>query len=214
MAESRWYLSIDGQQEGEFPLDEVRARIQKNQGRRVLVWTQGMSQWADPADLPQFRVAPAAAPAPAPVAPAPAPTPPVAPAPSAAPAATLEPSVSPKIGTDAIKQQAGILKSLLDFRFEHFITGQIIPVIYVILAVVIALAVIGAILVSGFGGLYTAITFKSFTMAITAIGTIILAPLVGVLYLALVRIWFEFLIIVFRIKQDLTTLVDRGAEKK
>ena len=214
MAESRWYLSVDGQQEGDFTLDEVRSRIQKNQGRRVLVWTQGMAQWADPADLPQFRVAPAApAPAPPPAA-SPAPAPSVVPTPSAAPATTMEERVSAKIDKEAIKQQAGILKSLLDFRFEHFVTGKIIPVIYIILVIVIALAVVGAIIVTGFGGLISAIRFESFTMAITALGTIILAPLVGVLYLALLRIWFEFLIIVFRIKQDLTTLVDRSETKK
>ena len=211
MAESRWYLSVDGQQEGDFTLEDIRGKIQKNQGRRVLVWTQGMSQWADPADLPQFRVATPAPPAPAP---APAPAPPsVAPTPAAGPGSTIEQPISKKIDTESIKQQAGILKSLLDFRFETFVTGKIIPVIYIILVIVIALAVVGAILVSGIGGLISAIRFESFMMAVTALGTIILAPLVGILYIALLRIWFEFLIIVFRIKQDLTTLVDRSEEK-
>lgn len=203
MAESRWYLSVDGQQEGDFTLEDVRAKIQKNQGRRILVWTQGMAQWADPVDLPQFKVAPA--PAPAPV---------VIPAPAAGPSTSVDQPVSAKIDKAAIKQQAGILKSLLDFRFQHFVTGKIIPVIYIILMVVIVLAVLGAILISGFGGLISAIRFESFTLALTAIGTIILAPLVGILYLALVRVWFEFLIIVFRIKEDLTTLVQRTEEKK
>jgi hypothetical protein len=212
MAESRWYLSVDGQQEGDFTLEEVRSKIQKLQGRRVLVWTQGMAQWADPADLPQFRVAPAAAPAPA-AATAPAPS--VAPTPTAAPATTIEEHpISSKLDKDAIVQQAGILKSLLDFRFEHFVTGKIIPVIYIILVVVIALFVVWAVLYRGFWGLISAIRFESFALAIIALGTIIIAPLLGVLYLALLRIWFEFLIIVFRIKQDLTTLVERGADKK
>lgn len=213
MAESRWYLSVDGQQEGDFTLEEVRSKIQKLQGRRVLVWTQGMAQWADPADLPQFRVAPAAAPAPAPAAPAPAPS--VAPTPTASPATTMEEKpISSKLDKEAIVQQAGILKSLLDFRFEHFVTGKIIPVIYIILVVVIALFVVWAVLYRGFWGLISAIRFESFALAIIALGTIIIAPLLGVLYLALLRIWFEFLIIVFRIKQDLTALVERGGDKK
>jgi hypothetical protein len=213
MAESRWYLSVDGQQEGDFTLEDVRARIQKNQGRRVLVWTQGMAQWADPAELPQFRVAPAA-PSPVAPSPSPAPAPSVAPTPAAGPGSTIEQPISTKIDKEAIKQQAGILKALLDFRFESFVTGKIIPVIYIILVIVIALAVVGAILVSGIGGLISAIRFESFMMAVTALGTIILAPLIGILYIALLRIWFEFLIIVFRIKQDLTTLVERSDEKK
>lgn len=216
MAESRWYLSVDGQQEGDFSLEDVRARIQKNKGRRVLVWTQGMSQWADPADLPQFQVAAApAAAAPAPTA-APAPAsaaPSVAPTPAAGPGSTIEQPIS-RIDKEAIRQQAGILKTLLDFRFEHFVTGKIIPVIYIILLVVIALGVLGAIIISGIGGLIRAIRFESFMLAITALGTIILAPLVGILYIALLRIWFEFLIIIFRIKQDLTTLVERSEGEK
>jgi len=205
MAETRWYLSVDGQQEGDFSLEDVRARIEKNRGRRILVWTQGMAQWADPADLPQFKAAPAPAPAPAPAY--------VPPSAAAGPAAVIEQPISTKIDKDEIKKQAGMLKSLLDFRFETFITGKIIPIIYIILVIVTALAVVGAILVSGFGGLISAIKLKSFTLAITALGTIILAPLIGILYIALLRIWFEFLIIIFRIKQDLTTLVERSETK-
>jgi hypothetical protein len=212
MAESRWFLSVDGQQEGDFSLEEVRAKIQKNQGRRILVWTQGMSQWADPADLPQFKTATAPGPAPAP-----APTPAPAPGPSTIPErgpTTVEERAVPKIDKEAIKEQAGILKSLLDFRFQNFVTGKIIPIVYIILIVVIALGVLAAILVSGFGGLISAIRFESFTMAITALATIIIAPLVGVLYIALVRIWFEVLIIIFRIKEDLTKLVERSEPKQ
>ena len=204
MAETRWYLSVDGQQEGDFSLEDVRARIEKNRGRRILVWTQGMAQWADPAELPQFKAAPAPAPAAAYVPPAASP----------GPAAVIEQPISTKIDKEEIKKQAGMLKSLLDFRFETFITGKIIPIIYIILVIVIALAVVGAILVSGFGGLISAIKLESFTLAITALGTIILAPLIGVLYIALLRIWFEFLIIIFRIKQDLTTLVERSEPKE
>jgi hypothetical protein len=204
MAETRWYLSVDGQQEGDFSLEDVRARIEKNRGRRILVWTQGMAQWADPAELPQFKAAPAPTPAPAYVPPSAGP----------GPAAVIEQPISTKIDKEEIKKQAGLLKGLLDFRFESFITGKIIPVIYIILVIVIVLAVVGAILISGFGGLITAIKLESFTLALTALGTIILAPLIGILYLALLRIWFEFLIIVFRMKQDLTTLVERSESKK
>src|SRR5262245_13374343 len=139
MAESRWFISIDGQQEGDFSIEETKAKIQRNQGKRILVWSQGMAQWADPADLPQFKVVPAPVPAPAPI-PAPAPMP--------GPGPVFEQPMShTKIDKEEIKKQAGILKTLLDFRFENFITGKIIPVIYVILLIVIGLAVVGAILI-------------------------------------------------------------------
>jgi hypothetical protein len=204
MADSRWFISIDGQQEGDFSIEDTKAKIQRNQGKRILVWTQGMAQWADPADLPQFKAFPA---------PVPAPIPPPGPIPGPGPVFE-QPISHTKIDKEEIKKQAGILKSLLDFRFENFVTAKIIPVIYVILLIVIGLAVVGAILISGFGGLITAIKYESFVMGLTALGTIILAPLVGILYIALVRIWFEVLIIIFRIKEDLTTLVERGEKKE
>ena len=202
MADARWYISIDGQQEGDFSIDEVRQKIQRNQGKRILVWTQGMAQWADPAELPQFKAAPAAAPAPVPVS-APAPVPPSEPHHSAA-----------RIDKDEIRKQAGILKTLLDFKFNTFATLKIIPIVYVILMVVIALLVIGAILISGIGGLISAIRLNMFSLALTALGTMILAPLLGILYLAILRMSFELMIVIFRIKEDLTTLTARAEEEK
>jgi len=204
MAESRWFISIDGQQEGDFSIEETKAKIQRNQGKRILVWSQGMAQWADPADLPQFKAVPA---------PAPAPIPP--PGPIVGPGAVIEQPVShTMIDKAEIKKQAGILKGLLDFRFENFATLKIIPVVYALLLVVIVLIVLFAILVSGFGGLITAIKLRSFMLALTALGTMILAPLLGLLYLSILRMSFETIKIIFRIKEDLTTLVERGEEKE
>ena len=201
MAE-RWYLSIDGQQEGDFSTDEARGKIQKNQGKRILVWAQGMAQWADPAELAQFR-APAPAPAPVPI-----------PPPAAHAPAFGAPSHMHRVDADEIKKQAGILKTLLDFRFNNFVTGKIIPIIYVILLIVTGLAVVGAILVLGIGGIITGIRYDSFMGIITGLGIIVLAPILGVLQIAYIRIVFEFMIVVFRIKEDLTTLVERSASKE
>jgi uncharacterized protein DUF4282/uncharacterized protein DUF4339 len=203
MADARWYISIDGQQEGDFSLDDVKQKVQKNQGRRILVWTQGMSQWADPAELPQFKTAPAPAPAPVPVPPSPAPAPA---AESQFPAAHID--------KDELKKQAGILKALLDFKFQTFATLKIIPIVYVILMVVIGLLVVGAILISGIGGLISAIRLNMFSLALTALGTMILAPLLGILYLAILRMSFELMIVIFRIKEDLSALTARTEEKE
>jgi len=204
MAEARWYISIDGMQEGDFSIDEVKGKIQRSQGKRILVWTQGMTQWADPAELPQFKAAPA---------PAPAPAPPSGPAPAPVPAFE-HPMAAGRIDKDEIKKQAGILKALLDFKFESFASLKIIPVVYVILLAVIGLVVVGAILVSGFGGLITAIKISSFGLALTSLGTMILAPLLGILYLSLLRMSFELIKVIFRIKEDLTTIVERLEPKE
>jgi hypothetical protein len=210
MAESRWFISIEGQQEGDFSLDEVKQRIQRNQGKRILVWTQGMSQWADPAELPQFKAVPAAAPAPAAV-PAPAPAPVPAPSPASAAEAQLS---APRIDKDEIKKQAGILKGLLDFKFQNFATLKIIPVVYVILMIVIGLLVIGAVLVSGIGGLISAIRLNMFSLVLTALATMILAPLLGILYLAILRMSFELMIVIFKIREDLAKITERTEVKE
>src|SRR5262245_14635885 len=123
MADSRWILAIDGHQvDGEHSVDDARALIRKNQGKRILVWTQGMAQWVDPAEVPEFRE--------------PAPKPREIPAAPAPPPQVAAPSFSHvAIDKEEIRRQAGFFKALLDFRFETFVTGKLIPVLYVIVLI-------------------------------------------------------------------------------
>jgi hypothetical protein len=61
--------------------------------------------------------------------------------------------------------------------------------------------------------LWTGIQARSFFSILLALGIMILTPIVMILYLAAIRMWFEVVIIFFRMKEDLTKLVERSEVK-
>ncbi len=191
MAEQRWMVTMDGKQhENDMSVQEVRTLINNNPGKNILVWTQGMAQWMDASTVPEFRkITPAK------------------------PAESPKPEPSVKISSDEIKEKAGLLKGLLDFRFEHFITTKIISILYIIVIVMIALGGLFYFFVGGGMALWTGIQARSFFSILIALGIMILTPIVMVLYLAAIRMWFEVVIIFFRMKEDLTKLVERSESK-
>lgn len=193
MAEQRWMVTMDGKQlENDMSVQEVRTLISNNPGKQILVWTQGLTQWMDASTVPEFRK----------------PTP-------VKPAAAESPKAEPVIKTSSVelKEKAGLLKGLLDFRFEHFITTKIISILYIIVIVLIALGGLFYFFVGGGMALWTGIQARSFISILIAIGIMILTPIIMVLYLAAIRMWFEVVIIFFRIKEDLTKLVERYEAK-
>jgi hypothetical protein len=191
MAEQRWMVTMDGKQlENDMSVPEVRTLINNNPGKQILVWTQGMAQWAEASTVPEFRkITPAK------------------------PAESPKPEPSVKISSEEIKEKAGLLKGLLDFRFEHFITTKIISILYIIVIILIALGGLFYFFVGGGMALWTGIQARSFFSIMIALGIMILTPIVMVLYLAAIRMWFEVVIIFFRIKEDLTKLVERSEVK-
>lgn len=212
MSDSRWFVSIDGQQQaGDYGPDDVRNLIAQHRGKHILVWTQGMAQWADPSTLPQFQPAPRPAAAPAPQA---------APAQAAAwqPAAQPGPAAAPHAGvrfdSNELKRSAGFFKSLLDISFTTFVTTKMVPVIYAIVMALLGLACVVYILFFGGGSLLAGIRFKNPMSIGMGIAFIALTPVVGVIYLALIRMWFELVIVFFRMKEDLDFLVGKAREMK
>jgi hypothetical protein len=194
MAEQRWMVTMDGKQlENDMSVQEVRTLINNNPGKQILVWTQGLTQWMDASTVPEFRkITPAAKPTPA-----------------------ESPKGEPIIKTSSaeLKEKAGLLKGLLDFRFEHFITTKIISILYIIVIVLIVLGGLFYFFVGGGMALWTGIQARSFISILIALGIMILTPIIMVLYLAAIRMWFEVVIIFFRMKEDLTKLVERSEAK-
>jgi hypothetical protein len=190
MAEQRWMVTMDGKQlENDMSVQEVKTLINNNPGKQILVWTQGMAQWAEASTVPEFRkITPAK------------------------PAVAESPKAEPIIKTSSaeLKEKAGLLKGLLDFRFEHFITTKIISILYIIVIVLIALGGLFYFFVGGGMALWTGIQARSFISILIALGIMILTPIIMVLYLAAIRMWFEVVIIFFRMKEDLTKLVERS----
>jgi len=194
MAEQRWMVTMDGKQlENDMSVQDVKTLISNNPGKQILVWTQGLTQWMDASTVPEFRK----------------------PAPASKPAVVESPKAEPiiKTSSEEIKEKAGLLKGLLDFRFEHFITTKIISILYIIVILLIVLGGLFYFFVGGGMALWTGIQARSFISILIAIGIMILTPIVMVLYLAAIRMWFEVVIIFFRIKEDLSKLVERSEAK-
>lgn len=192
MAESRWMVMIEGKQlEGDFSSEQARDLIAKNSGKPVLVWKAGMAQWADPATLPELRATPA----------------------GAAAAVSNLPKPSPVIDKEEVKKQVGFLKGLFDFRFQNFISTSMIPVLYVIVMALIVIVSLGYFFVVGGGGIISGIRFKSGALILTGLVTMLLVPILAFIYIALVRIWFEVVIVFFRMKESLEELVQASGKK-
>ena len=199
MAESRWYVSIDGQQmETDYSLDAAKELVQKNLGKRVLVWTQGMSQWSLPEDLSEFKMQ--------------------IPRPSVTPEA--EPSQPEEkkspllfktaVEPEEIRKKAGLLKVFLDFRFQEMVTSKILPVLYAVTVILLAIGAIGYFFIGGGGMILTGIRARAGFMVLTGLVIMVLTPIIAIIYLALIRMWFELVLVIFRIKDDLSILVERS----
>jgi hypothetical protein len=192
MADTRWIVSMDGKQlDGSFGNEEVTKLIRENPGKSIFVWHPGQQQWVDPSKMPEFSTG------------APMPPPP----PAAVPPAAFA-------GKQQIMEQAGFLKTLLDFRFQNFITVRIIPILYVIVMVAIALGAVAFFFISGGGAILTGIRFKSFGSILMGLFMMLLTPVFAVVYLCMVRIWFEVVLQFFRMREDLDKLVARAAPEE
>src|SRR5262245_1981738 len=93
----------------------------------------------------------------------------------------------------------GFSRSLFDYSFRSFITARLIPVLYVLSTIILALNVLALIL----------ILFKA-APAAGIFGLLILGPLVFVIGMIYVRVILELLIVIFRIHEDVRQLNVRG----
>ena len=89
------------------------------------------------------------------------------------------------------------LQSLFDFSFSEFVTIRIIRVLFVI-------AVIG----SALGGIAVFLGLAREGPAGAAVGLIV-GPIVFFVYVLIARVWLELVVVVFRIAENTTTLVEQ-----
>jgi hypothetical protein len=194
-------VTLEGKQlEGDFSTEAARDLIAKNAGKPALVWKPGMAQWAEASTIPELR--PPAAPGSAPSAAQAA----HAPGPSAKLAASID--------KEELKQQVGVMRGLLDFRFQSFITTRMIPVVYAVAMILIALGALIYFFFVGGGSLISGIRFKSGALIFTGLLSMVLAPIVAILYVILIRMWFEMAIVFFRMKENLDELVKNTSSSK
>lgn len=93
----------------------------------------------------------------------------------------------------------GFVASLFDFGFTSFVTTKVIKFVYVIFMILL-----------GFGALGIAVVLFTISPILGIFGLIIIAPLYFFFYLALWRIFFELIIVVFRIAEDVRTIRNRA----
>ena len=95
-------------------------------------------------------------------------------------------------------ENKGAIGMLFDLSFTEFVTTRFIKFLFIIGVVFAAIGAL-ALIVAGFrGGAGKGILF------------LILSPIVFFLYVLLARIWCEMIIVVFRIAENTSRLVDQG----
>jgi uncharacterized membrane protein len=82
----------------------------------------------------------------------------------------------------------GFFSALMDTRFDSLITPSLVRFVYVIAMILIALAML-ALVISGFAD-----------SAGTGVLLLIVAPLLGLFYLIVTRLWLELVVVLFKIR--------------
>jgi Domain of unknown function (DUF4282) len=218
MSEETWIIAIDGQQiEGEHGAEQVRTLMRTNPGRQIVVWNDTMTAWADPATLSAFRADPApaavtaTAPSPRPqvTSAAPAPRPTARPGASAASAAAAEFAARGPELRNAIQNDAKFFKGLLDFGFTEFITPKIVRTLYILSAALIALGFLGLV-GTAISSILMGIRLSSGFSIIGGIVFLALTPVIAIIQITLARVFFELVLLVFRMKDALVHLEEKS----
>jgi hypothetical protein len=90
----------------------------------------------------------------------------------------------------------GFLKSLYDFKFSVFVTSKVVRALYIIITILYSLGAVASFIEFARRG------------GVGIILAIIVVPLGYLLYLTLARMLLEFIIVVFRIGEDVRALRD------
>ena len=105
------------------------------------------------------------------------------------------------------------------FNFDEFITARVVKIIYVVGLVLIPLVTIGGGLVVALGGLIAMVgmmQYLTFTTVVTQLFLIIvqlIASLIAcVLGILLLRLYCEFIMVIFKINENLQALRNRNTQ--
>jgi hypothetical protein len=92
----------------------------------------------------------------------------------------------------------GFLGSIFDFSFTEFITIRIIKFLFILGIIFAAIGTL-VLIVTGFSNGIGA-----------GILSLVLSPLIFLIYVLLARVWCEMILVVFRIAEHTGRLVDQG----
>lgn len=108
-----------------------------------------------------------------------------------------QPPAGPRYDNDK-----GFFGSLFDFSFDNFITPKLVKFLYVLSLIIVSIAAIGLV-IAGLVSLGNG--------SPVGLLSIILAPLVWLIYLILARLWLELFIVIFKISDDLKDIRDSSS---
>ncbi len=91
------------------------------------------------------------------------------------------------------------IKSLYDFKFESFVAMKVLRLVYKLIVILYSLGAVAYLLIALATG-----------KPLLIILGIILIPLGYIIYLALARVSFELMMVVFRIGSDVHEIASRG----
>ena len=105
------------------------------------------------------------------------------------------------------------------FSFDEFITVRLVKVVYVIGLVLIPLITIGGGLVVALGGLFALISMMQYltfagvaTQLFLLLLQLVISVIACVLGILLLRLYCEFIMVIFKINENLQDLRDRNAQ--
>lgn len=94
----------------------------------------------------------------------------------------------------ATSQSKGFFAGLFDFSFETFVALKVIKVLYGLFLVLLALGIL-----AGLGASVVAMVQGEL---LTGLGMLVLLPFAAIIYLVLGRVYFELIIVAFKIAED------------
>jgi hypothetical protein len=92
--------------------------------------------------------------------------------------------------------EPGFFESLMDTRFDNLITPKLIRFLYIVGMVVIAIGVLVAIIAAFANQAGTGVLF------------LILAPIGGLIYLIVLRLYLELVVVAFKIREAADVIAD------
>lgn len=192
MTEKLWHIAQDGRQiDGTQSIEQVANLVGSSAASSFLVWKDGMGQWLTPQEVPEIAAL---------LAP---PRQPEVQVPAAPPSTPKQaPAEAGSFDLGAVRERMGFLRSLFDLKFESLVTPTMVTVLYAVAIIFVVLSFL-AMVFSGLGSIVSGIKYSNWGMAALGLIWTLLSPVLAVLYLAMIRLFFEVVVVLFKIHDQL-----------
>lgn len=95
----------------------------------------------------------------------------------------------------------GFFEALFDLSFTEFVTTKVIKLLFILAIIASAIGCI-VLIVTGFS-----------SRGASGIITLLLSPIIFILYVLIARIWLELVVVIFRIAENTGKMVEQGKGK-